>query len=512
MFLYLHFENVAGILQKNISILPWCFGYKYLKYYGVLDKFIHFTTVFWNFLYFCQKSMKRLFETYLDAWQSNPNRKPLVIRGARQVGKTWLVDQLGKKAFKYYLKLNPEKNPNLKAVFKHNDPRLIINELTAIFNIPVTDGETLLFIDEVQLLPEALAALRYFYEEMPGLHVIAAGSLLDHTLNEMSYSMPVGRVEFAYLYPMNFAEFLMAGGQEGLVNYLGNYKLGEPFGEALHEQVKTWLRLYYFIGGMPAAVKVYCDTGNLLAVEKEQNAIITSFKYDFSKYGTKKQQELLNQCMVYAALHIGQKVKYANINKSEHSNYLKDAFKKLELSRIVHLVRRTGSSKVPINQFVDEDVFKPLFLDIGLACNLAGIKLTDIQNLVTDFEGALAEQFVGQELLAGFEHFEDGRLYYWAREKKNASAEIDFLHQIGNKIYPIEVKAGKTGMLKSLQVYLGEKDQQTGVRFNMDLPNVGENLTASINIKSEYRQIVYTLISCPLFLAGFIKQVMHRAD
>lgn len=452
--------------------------------------------------------MKRLFESYLNGWKVKPNRKPMVIRGARQVGKTWLVDRFGEGSFKYYLKVNPEKNPNLKAVFKHNDPRLIINELTALFNIPVVAGETLLFIDEVQLLPEALVSLRYFYEEMPGLHIITAGSLLDHTLNEMNYSMPVGRVEFAYLYPMNFIEFLWANSQDGLVQYLTSYKLDQPFGEALHVQFITWLRLYFFVGGMPAAVRIYHETGNLLEVEKEQNAIITSFRYDFAKYGTKKQQELLNQCLAYAAGHIGQKVKYVNINKLEHSNYLKESLLKLELSRIIHLVRRTGSSKVPITLFVDDTVFKPLFLDIGLACNIAGIKLTDIQQLVTDFEGILAEQFVGQELIAGFEHFEDARLYYWAREKKNANAEIDFLHRIENKIYPIEVKAGKSGSLKSLQVYLGEKDQKAGIRFNLDLPNIGDSLSANININGEMQKIDYSLVSLPLYLAGFIKQIL----
>jgi uncharacterized protein len=455
--------------------------------------------------------MKRLFELYLNEWKVNPNRKPMILRGARQVGKTWLVDQFGRDSFKYYLKVNPEKTPNLKAVFVSNDTHLIINELTALFNIPVTEGETLLFIDEVQLLPEALVALRYFYEELPGLHVIAAGSLLDHTLSEMNYSMPVGRVEFAYLYPMNFVEFLSANDQDGLANYLTQYQLRQLFGEAIHSQLITWLRLYIFIGGMPAAVKVYRDTGNLLEVEKEQNAIITSFKYDFAKYGTKKQQKLLNQCMAYAAGHIGQKVKYVNINKSEHSNYLKEALLKLELSRIVHLVRRTGSSKVPITQFVDEDFFKPLFLDIGLACNMAGIKLTDTQQLVTDFGGALAEQFVGQELIAGVEHFEDARLFYWARDKKNANAEIDFLHQIGNKIYPIEVKAGKSGTLKSLQVYLGEKDQKTGIRFNLDLPSIGDDLKTNININGEMQELDYSLVSLPLYLAGFIKQLMMEA-
>jgi uncharacterized protein len=152
-----------------------------------------------------------------------------------------------------------------------------------------------------------------------------------------------------------------------------------------------------------------------------------------------------------------------------------------------------------------------LFLDIGLACNMAGIKLTDTQQLVTDFGGALAEQFVGQELIAGVEHFEDARLFYWARDKKNANAEIDFLHQIGNKIYPIEVKAGKSGTLKSLQVYLGEKDQKTGIRFNLDLPSIGDDLKTNININGEMQELDYSLVSLPLYLAGFIKQLMMEA-
>ncbi len=452
--------------------------------------------------------MKRVFESYLDQWKTNPNRKPLIIRGARQVGKTWLVDQLGRNSFDYYLKVNPEKTPNLQSVFKLIDPQLIINELSALFDTPVIEGKTLLFIDEVQLLPEALVALRYFYEEMPGLHVIVAGSLLDHTLNEINYSMPVGRVEFAYLYPLNFIEFLIANDKTGLVDYLSAYKLNQHFGEALHSQIINWLRLYFFIGGMPEAVSTYIETANLKEVEKVQNAIITSFKYDFAKYGTKKQQALLNECMEYAARNIGKKVRYVNINRSEHSNYLKQAILKLELSRILHLVRHTASSKVPIAQFVDNETFKTLFLDIGLVCNLAGIKLTDIQELVTDFEGMLAEQFVGQQLIASFDFYEDAGLYYWMREKKSANAEVDFVHQIANKIYPVEVKAGKSGTLKSLQVYLVEKKQKTGIRFNMDLPSVGRSLKANINIQGEIRETDYDLISLPLYMAGFLKTLL----
>jgi predicted AAA+ superfamily ATPase len=236
---------------------------------------------------------------------------------------------------------------------------------------------------------------------------------------------------------------------------------------------------------MPEAVKVYVETKNLIEVEKIHSQILTSFKYDFAKYGTRRQQDYLNDCLEYSALHVGKKVKYVNINRNVHSSYLKESMLKLELSRIIHIVHRTGSSKIPINQYVDKEAFKPFFLDIGLMCHLSKIKLSNISDLVTDFEGALAEQFVSQELLSLFGVYEDARLFYWSREAKNANAELDFLFQHNNKIYPIEVKAGKTGTLKSLQVYLAEKGEHTGIRFNLDFPTVGTNLSANIMVNGE---------------------------
>ncbi len=207
----------------------------------------------------------------------------------------------------------------------------------------------------------------------------------------------------------------MANNQNGLVDYLTKFTLKKTISEAIHQKTLLWLRLYFFIGGMPEAVRTYAETENMLEVEKVHNAILTSFKYDLAKYGTRKQQEYLNECLEYVAGNIGRKVKYVNINKNAHSKYLKEALLKLELSRIIHLVRRTGSSKVPISQFVNKDAFKSIFLDIGLVCSMAGIKLHDIKQLIVDLEGALAEQFIGQELLTTFEYFNDARLYYWSR-------------------------------------------------------------------------------------------------
>ncbi len=454
--------------------------------------------------------MKRFFESYLASWKDNPNRKPLIVRGARQVGKTYTIEKFGKESFEYYLRVNPEQDDSLKTIFKSRNPQLIAGELSALYGVPVIEGETLLFIDEIQILPDAIVTLRYFYEQMPGLHIIAAGSLLDHTLNELPYSMPVGRVEFAYMYPLNFMEFLIANEQESLVDYISDFSFERRYSEAIHRKMSEYLRLYFFIGGMPEAVRVYVTTKNPIEVGKVHTGIITSFQYDFAKYGTRKQQENLKECLSYTANNIGRKVKYSAINKSAHSSYLKEALLKLEMSRIIHLVRKTKSSKVPINQYVDNDVFKPVFLDIGLVCNISNIKLTDIQNLITDFEGALAEQFVGQELISSFEYYEDAKLYYWVREEKNANAEIDFLFQIENRIYPIEVKAGKTGTLKSLQVYLAEKKEETGIRLNTDMPSIGEKLTANVNIKKQKYSYTYNLISLPMYFASDLSRISRK--
>lgn len=448
--------------------------------------------------------MERNIEKYLVDWKKNPDRKPLILRGARQVGKTYSIDKFAKENYRYYLKINIEQDSILKNIFDSKQPSRIIDELTVLYQIPLLDSESLLFIDEIQMAPNAIAALRYFYEERPGLHVIAAGSLLDHTLNEMKYSMPVGRVEFAYMYPLNFNEFLQALGQIGLVKALEKFTPTLDLSTAIHEKLKEYLRLYFFIGGMPEAVNAYVKHQDLLKVEKVHSDILSSIEYDFAKYGTRKQQEYLKDVLRYCANNIGQKVRYVNINKAANSEMLKDALYKLGMSRIIHLVHRTKSSEVPLSKYEDKDVFKPLFMDIGLACRIAGIKLTDMSDLAADFEGALAEQFVGQEMIAAGDIYSEQKLYYWQRDAKNANAEIDYLYQIDNRIFPLEVKAGKRGTLKSLHVFLAEKNKDIGIRLNLDLPSFGENLTANPNLPDK-ETISYKLLSLPLYFAGKLK-------
>jgi uncharacterized protein len=451
--------------------------------------------------------MKRTFELYLINWKHSSHRKPLIIRGARQVGKTYTVEKFAREHYRHFLKINLEQEKNLGAMFENLQPQQIINELSALYQVPFVDEETLLFIDEIQAAPKAIPAMRYFYEQKPGVHVIAAGSLLDHALNEMPYPMPVGRVEFAYMYPMTFVEFLEAIDENGLVKAIHDFTLGSTFGKAIHERISEFLRLFFFIGGMPEAVSNYARQKDLAGIERIHASLLQSVQYDFARYGTRKQQELLKDVLHYVAHNIGKKVKYAHIDRSVHSNLLKDSFIKLEMSRIIHLVRHTGSTSVPIAQWQNNDVFKPVFMDIGLLNHLAGIKLIDLPGLVTAFEGALAEQFVMQELLAGSEPYIERKLNYWIREAKNSNAEIDGLFQIGNEVYPIEIKAGKRGTLKSLHVFLAEKNKKTGIRFNLDQPTTGTDLQASVNFPDK-KQLVYNLISLPMYFASRLSEIM----
>jgi len=454
--------------------------------------------------------MYRYFEAYLKHWKDSTNRKPLIVRGARQVGKTYTIEKFSKDCFENHIKINLEKNPELRSIFKSHDPSAIIEQLAVINNIRITPGKSLLFIDEIQAEPEAIKSLRYFYEELPGLHVISAGSLLDHTLNNIQYSMPVGRVAFAYMYPLSFTEFLLALEYKNYLEIIDKFKLGDTIGEVIHKKILELLRLYFFIGGMPEAVASYSQDHDLIEIEKIHADLITSIIYDFSKYGTRKQQEYLQDVLQYIATHIGQKVKYVDVNKNVKSSYIKDAFLKLEMSRIVHLIRHTNSGKVPLTQYENPDVFKPVFLDIGLVNHLARIKLIDVNEILTAHEGSLAEQFVFQEMLSSSAPFIQKKLNFWIREAKNSNAEVDCIYQLDNKVFPVEVKAGKRGTLKSLQVYLAEKNIHSGVRLNADLPSMGKDLDAKTNLPGN-SEIKYNLISLPLYLAGKLDQILAES-
>jgi predicted AAA+ superfamily ATPase len=453
--------------------------------------------------------MKRdIIQLYLD-WKQRKNRKPLIVRGARQVGKTYIIDQFAKDNFVNYVKINLEEKPEHKSLFKENKPVAIVQELSVLFNTDIEPGKTLLFIDEIQSCPEAIVSLRYFHEQLPELHVIAAGSLLDHTLNEMKLPMPVGRVEFCYMQPMNFKEFLWAMGENKLAEYLDKFTFKTTISEAVHKKLLDLLRYYIFVGGMPEAVKVFVETKKLIDVERVHQSILSALQYDFAKYGSRSEQQHLINTLKYVSQNPGRKIKYVNIDKEVRSTQIKEAIRKLEMSRIISIVKHTGSSGVPLTMHVNQDVYKTLFLDIGLSNSMSNIQLTDPLAILTANEGAIAEQFAGQEMLSLFPGFVDPGLFYWVREEKNANAEVDFLYQHKNIIYPVEVKAGKTGTLKSMHVYLYEKKLKTGIRLNTDTPSIGTFKT-KVRSGDKSDTLSYKLISLPLYMVNQLPRLLSN--
>ena len=452
--------------------------------------------------------MKREIIQLFIEWRNRKNRKPLIVRGARQVGKTYAINEFANGQFTNSVNINLEETPGLKSIFKLNNPKSIIQELSIVKNTDITPGQTLLFIDEIQSCPEAIVSLRYFYEQMSELHVIAAGSLLDHTLNEINLSMPVGRVEFCYMYPMSFREFLWAISENKLANFIDTYTFDQPFSETIHKKLLDVMRYYIFIGGMPEAVKVFADNQKLIDVERVHSSILTSLQYDFAKYGSKSQQRHLSGVLNYVAQNTGKKIKYVNIDKEIRSVNLKEAFYKLEMSRVISLVKHTSSAGVPLTTHINSDIFKAFFLDIGLANHVCKIQLIDPLSIFTINEGALAEQFACQELLTMATSFDEPQLYYWTREEKNANAEVDFLFQHNNLVYPLEVKAGKTGTLKSMHVYLFEKKLKTGLRLNTDMPSTGE-FTTKVRSGTTHAEITFRLVSLPLYMANQLTRLLN---
>jgi hypothetical protein len=331
--------------------------------------------------------------------------------------------------------------------------------------------------------------------------------LLDFALREFRHSMPVGRIEYLHLYPMSFQEFLMAMGEDAVAGHLDAYHVGDEIGDAVHRKLRDLLRTYYFVGGMPSAVAEYVERHDLLEVQRALAFIATTLQDDFAKYGTRAQQRNMRHVLRHVPRNIGRKLRYVNISREVRSADLRTALDLLELSRIVTLVRHTSGNGIPLGAEASESRFKPLLMDIGLCNNLCGLSLPDASALLTVQEGGLAEQFVGQELRTSGQAFQEQPLFYWHREQKNANAEVDYLRAHEDQVVPVEVRAGSSGSLKSLHVFLAEKKQGFAARLNMEKPSIG-SFTAAIGGKDGTRDLTYTLLSLPLYLAGQLDRLL----
>lgn len=448
--------------------------------------------------------MRRDVQTYLQQWLKSADRKPLVMRGARQVGKTHTVRTLAQQEGYNLIELNLDLEKDLHTLFTL-EPKRFFSELSAIKGVNVEKDKPLLFIDEIQACPQALSALRYFKEQASHIPVISAGSLLDFTLRDFKSSMPVGRIEFLYMYPLSFSEFIRALEGEQLADYWLGITHKQPISEALHTKFLQLLRTYYFVGGMPEAVATYIQDRSIPDVQKIQSMILQTYESDFLKYGEKKHQGLLRGVFRHIPANIGKKIKYVNLSQEHRSAQVKEAIELLQLAGVCHLIYRTSGNGVPLGAEIDLQHYKALFLDIGLVHNILGLRFhelrssTMLENLSTVMEGAMAEQFVGQEFIANHALYEKKQLYYWHREAKNSNAEIDYLDSWGETIVPYEVKSGTSTTLRSLQVFISEKNCSHAFRLWI---NNMQHDTITVKPGTHTAKQQFELHSFPLYLAG----------
>jgi len=412
--------------------------------------------------------MKRLIDYYLNSWKNDHYRMPLLLRGARQVGKTFSVRKLGE-SFSEFVEINLEEMPEARVVFEKNlDPERMIAELSAIMQQPIIPGTTLLFIDEIQVVPRAITALRYFYEKMPKLHMIAAGSLLDFAIEQVG--MPVGRVQSLYMFPLSFIEFLVALNYTILLEEILSHDPEKEISSVIHDKTLALLGDYLALGGMPRAVKLWQETKDPLTCSKVHTTILDAYRQDFDKYAKKLQIKYVELVFKNIPVQLGRKFRYSLIEGEYRKRELAPALDLLATAGIAHKIFHSAGQGAPLGAQIDPQDYKVIFLDVALSQVLLDL---DVAGWFSDpraefvNKGALVEAFVGQEMLAYDDPHIKKNIYYWHREARGSAAEVDYLMQQKNFIIPIEVKSGSGKTLKSLQLFL-ESHSSTlyGVRFS----------------------------------------------
>ncbi|MBP5452602.1 MAG: AAA family ATPase [Treponema sp.] len=429
----------------------------------------------------------------LEEWKNSGEHKPLVIRGARQVGKTTVIKDFGK-SFDTFIQLNLEKSGDRTFFTDELNPNITFQKICLEKNIE-PKGKTLLFLDEIQNSPQAIALLRYFYEEMPELYVISAGSLLEIIMEKHKISFPVGRVEYLYLYPMTFKEFLMAAGETQALSLLEEIPIQTWAVPSLSKLYKT----YTLVGGMPEAVSKFISIRDITKVSAVYRNLFTSYIDDVAKYASNKTEEqILTQFIEAAPKETGKRITFERFaNTSYRSRAAGEALRKLQRAMLIYLRYPTTDLQLPLQTDTKR---KPRlqFLDTGLVNFSTGIQGTYLteEPIDTMYNGMIAEQITGQEILAS-SFYERKPPLFWVREETRSNAELDFILVDNSKIIPVEVKSGKTGTLRSLHSYI----DQTGIKLAVRLYS-GEYSVE--NAVTPIGKNPFTLINLPLFLAGKI--------
>ena len=420
---------------------------------------------------------RRQIDNVLLQWKNSSKHKPLLLRGARQVGKSSSIRHLGEQ-FEFYVEINLERQKQIQSVFKGDlDIKKIVTEISAITQIPVIEGRTLLFFDEIQGCHEAISALRFFWEDLPGLHVIAAGSLLEFALNEIA-SFGVGRISSVFMYPMSFDEFLLAQGYDSLCEAKRQANVAEPLSEVLHTRLVELFRTFIMVGGMPEAVVTWIDTKEYLQCQNIHNEIVTTYEDDFGKYRHKASPMLIRATLRSVAHQIGSKFVYSRVGQDYRSAVVKEALHWLVLAGLVTPVFSTAGNGLPLGAEANTSVAKYLYIDSGLLLSILNMGLGNIGGLTENIllssaadlvnKGSITEMIAGLEIMKCLPPTHRPELFYWQREAKGSAAEIDYLIAKDMQILPVEVKAGTQGGMKSLHYYMEQKHIPTAIRTSLE--------------------------------------------
>lgn len=416
------------------------------------------------------KYIKRHIDGRLQEWAANTNRKTLMLRGARQVGKSSAVRELGKQ-FKYFVEVNFDENEDVKTLFEKSlSPQEICQQLSFLYDTPIVPGETLLFFDEIQSCLPAISKLRYFYEKYPELHLIAAGSLLEFALEEIP-SYGVGRIRHLFMYPFSFEEFLGALSETRLVEAYRSASPSKPLFDAVHDKLLNRLRIFLITGGMPSVIAQYAKDQNLLECQARLTDLIVSFRQDFAKYKKRVPSTRITEVFEAVAAQMEGKFVYERAASGSSSVQVKQALELLIMAGLVYPVTHTAANGIPLGAEVNSRYRRMIMCDTGLYQRILGLDTTDLL-ISEDFKvvnkGAIAEMFVGLEILKSMSCYEPAALYCWAREKKIGNAQVDFVIQKAEQIIPIEVKSGTRGAMQSMREFMKEKNLHLGVRTSLE--------------------------------------------
>lgn len=433
--------------------------------------------------------MKREILIQLSAWQKNDRRKPLLLMGARQVGKTYVLKEFAKTAYQNSVYINFEDTPDLKLIFEKNlNPETILKFLAIATEQEIVPGATLIILDEIQECPHALNSLKYFCETANEYHVCAAGSLLGVKLAHTK-GFPVGKVNFLHLYPLSFSEFLIAIKAIQLQSFIIDINKIEPLSEFFHEKLLDYFKTYLYVGGMPEAIVEYVSSGNFSKVREIQKELLQAYNLDFAKHAPRNQIMKINQVWQSIPSQLGKENKkfiFSKVAKGARTKDFAEAIQWLIEAGLMLKVSQISTPKVPLDAYTDPDCFKGYSLDVGLLGAMANISakaLIQENQLLQEFRGSLVENYVAQELACN-----QYGLYYWVSEGK---AEIDFILQSENTIYPLEVKSGTTNKKKSLRVYADKYSPHLLIR------------TSPMNLKKD--DIIF---NCPLYLIGQLNRLL----